>query len=298
MPLHPNLRLATVALSTVLVAGACESGDDDTQAKADYLREADAICAEYDDEIDALLADVDFDDLDQMAAALDEVAAAGEAGVEQLRGLTPPDTDADDAAAVVDLIDDQVATIRDAAAAAADGDEAALEAAFETGGEQDDELTELAREVGFETCGGGDDAAADEGLDEEALDDGDAAGQSFDSEAVVLASLAELEQELGLGVDFQVVADEASFAEDSTPAPVESAAYETADGVVFELFVYGSPDERSQGVDSLRTALADYEFDVSVALSGSANVATIVVGDGQTAELISDYVAQLELRRS
>ena len=140
-----------LAVAAVLLTGAC--GGDDRLSRAEYLREADAICEEYEgklDEHEQKLADAD--DPEQLASVIGAAIPVVEEGVDALRELEPPKDLERPVNRWLELNEknaDTLERLRDAAAA---GDSERLEELVQAGEANEQRADELARDIGLDAC--------------------------------------------------------------------------------------------------------------------------------------------------
>jgi hypothetical protein len=142
---------AVAVLAAFALAG-CGGGEREPLTREQLIAQADAICAEASDELDALGEPETPEELADLAA---EAAAIAEDQLRRLRDLQPPAGDEDDYTAMLDLTEEQIEATRGIAEAAAAGDAEAAQARLAEVQELDDEADELAAAYGFEVCGAG-----------------------------------------------------------------------------------------------------------------------------------------------
>lgn len=140
-----------------LLAAGCMSGGGSTDivsadtrlTKAEYIEQADTICAEFDGELDALPEPKTLDDLATMAEQAKPIA---EAGVAELRALSPPEALAEQVDAWLDLNDANVAAIDELREAAESGDETAVQQVAADAADNEAKADALAGEIGLTDC--------------------------------------------------------------------------------------------------------------------------------------------------
>ena len=156
------LILAAGALS--LVAAGC-GGDDgggggDRLSQADFVSQANAICKEANDKIEALDAP-DFDptsdtatdeQLDEFGDFLDDVIPIARDEVDELRDLNPPENVESDFNQALSLVDETLNEGEEAAEAAHDGDREKVKEKLEESNKHSNEADELAKKIGIPTC--------------------------------------------------------------------------------------------------------------------------------------------------
>jgi hypothetical protein len=153
-PAARSSRLAAVFATAALVAAGCSGGGGGSTTasgptRAAYLAEAKRICVGYQNRIADLKAPADLRALaDQGERAID----LQQAELQELRRLTPPTADARSIDAILDHLDQSIATARKLVAAARDGDLAAVNAAAATLRGQLAEANRLAKPYGLDLC--------------------------------------------------------------------------------------------------------------------------------------------------
>jgi hypothetical protein len=165
MPTIRNLTIAFVVASG-FVLPAC--GDDvEPLSKADFITQADAICATADAEINPIFdeayaagEDVDFEDPEQqqaliarLADAIDEAAPIWSDMASDLRALAPPDADKDTIDAMIDDLDAALDLVTTTYRNAANGDEEAIALLEDESGDPFSDANQQARDYGLVECG-------------------------------------------------------------------------------------------------------------------------------------------------
>ena len=165
MPTIRNLTIAFVVASGVVLP-AC--GDDvEPLSKADFITQADAICAAADAEITPILdeayaagEEVDFEDpeqkqalIERFADAIDEAAPLWSDMASDLRSLAPPDADKDTIDAMIDELDAALDFVATTSRDAANGDEQALAVLEDESGDPFSDANQQARDYGLVECG-------------------------------------------------------------------------------------------------------------------------------------------------
>lgn len=152
-------RLGFVSAVTVLIVGAAGCGGDDDSAeddasaealpKAEWIKQADVICKEADEEVRAV---DEPSSLEDVAASADDVKAIVAEQLAQLRELPPPDEISDDVARMLDLLQQDVDSIDALKEAAEANDQAEFETVAEDASNLRDEANEIADSLGIEEC--------------------------------------------------------------------------------------------------------------------------------------------------
>jgi hypothetical protein len=139
-------RFFTVAAAALVTAG-CGGGDEVT--RAEWARDADAICAEYERKYNALGT---AEELPELARLLDKAVALLDGEREELARLEPPADDEERVEEMLAALEDAAAAGRQARAAARRGDEEAVGVAI---GESDSAAAQarhIARDLEARTC--------------------------------------------------------------------------------------------------------------------------------------------------
>jgi hypothetical protein len=146
-------RLVVVSLlvgGALLTAG-CGGGDGDGDrlSRDELIAEADAICAKYQEQLDALATPESLEDIERLA---EEGKPIVEEGVNELKALEPPEDLEDEWDELMEHNDASVALIDELSAAATSGDLARVQEIADEAQRQDEETDQLARELGLEEC--------------------------------------------------------------------------------------------------------------------------------------------------
>jgi hypothetical protein len=145
-------RSRLLALAVVAVAlAACGGDEGERLSEADWIAQADSICAEAQDELDALPEPANAAELAEQAEAAVEIA---ERQLARLRDLRPPEAAEADFGSMLDLTERQIEITGEIAEAAAARDQAAVQELVAEGESVDDRADELAAGYGFDSCGG------------------------------------------------------------------------------------------------------------------------------------------------
>ena len=156
-----------VALAALLAFTACnedgsapsENGDAPSGplTKEEFITRADAICEETEHRIQALDPPSTTNDLDNYAQAIGEIS---DEGIGELRALKPPPEDAEVIRRLIGNIERSVELLPDYAQAAQSQDASRFRQVEAQLQEIADESVLLAREYGFQHCGGDEGAPA------------------------------------------------------------------------------------------------------------------------------------------
>ena len=121
----------------------------DTLTEAEWIEQADAICQETDERVGAVDQPRDLKDVARVA---DEIQALVAEELEQLRELAPPAEISADVGEMLSLQEVEVQQFDLVEEAAASGDQAAFEEAYEQSQEPGRESNRIAKQLGMEEC--------------------------------------------------------------------------------------------------------------------------------------------------
>lgn len=154
------MRRAFAALGLVLVVGvggcgdepkrtATTTADDQRLTREEYVRRADAICADYDRRLDDL---PDPEDVGEVAELAEEAFPIVQEGIRKLRELRPPQELGPQVEAWLRLNDANARSIHSLEEAAGDGDVRRVQEIASEAAENERRADELAKELGLEEC--------------------------------------------------------------------------------------------------------------------------------------------------
>lgn len=136
-----------LALGVLALAG-CQFGSDSGQA--DFIKEADAICADYERRIALIPAPQTF--LRDFAVYMRRAVPIAREQNQRLRGLEAPEDDAADFRRMLGLLDQQLDMWEQAGEQAFDGNDAQAQATFGQSAGPGEEAQRIAAEIGFFSC--------------------------------------------------------------------------------------------------------------------------------------------------
>src|SRR5262245_56624865 len=143
-------------LAVVILAGGCGGGGDGgdggsggTLTKDELAAQANAICADTEEQINALKTPTTLDDL---ADATEQVQGIFEDGLDDMRQPEPPADLQDEFDEFISVNEDQVVLLGDLADAARSGYEANVAQISDDGEESESRSDELARGFGAKEC--------------------------------------------------------------------------------------------------------------------------------------------------
>lgn len=139
------------AVAVAVVAAACGGGGGERLTKEEYVAQADAICAKANEQEDAL-GDVPSDPAG-LAGYLEQEKAIGEEQVTSLRALEPPEELQAQVEQAYDLLDQVLAKLDEAIAAAKAGDIEQLTAIGAEAQRLATQADQIAQEIGLTVCG-------------------------------------------------------------------------------------------------------------------------------------------------
>jgi hypothetical protein len=142
-------RAAALLIVTTALAASCGGGGGGRLSKADYAKQADAICAKYNGKIQALGPPKSLADIVGFA---DKALELTRQGNDELKGLKPPKSEEPTAKKWVaqnDLVAKAVADLRDAAKK---NDRAEIRSALRRGQAANGTANALARDLGLRVC--------------------------------------------------------------------------------------------------------------------------------------------------
>jgi hypothetical protein len=149
--LRTRVALGTIALAALL-AGCGGDGSDDRLSEEEFRSQANAICADFNEKLNAVPAPESPEDIPEF---VDRGIPLVEQGLAELRALNPPEELQEDYDAMLDEIAKQIPAGRALGEAAADEDPAAVQEAIAEGNRASQASDRLATQLGIEECAGG-----------------------------------------------------------------------------------------------------------------------------------------------
>lgn len=145
------MRIGIVVLAAVLFSAACSFGEgaDDRLSRDEYIRRADAICADYDKRLNDLGR---AESVEQLAENADRALPIAQEGVGKLRELQPPENlerPVDEWLERNDRNVDLIEALRDAARA---GEETRIQELAAEAAENEAAADRLAGRIGLKDC--------------------------------------------------------------------------------------------------------------------------------------------------
>jgi hypothetical protein len=152
MPLR--LLLLAVAVPAFVAAG-CGSGSE-RLTKSEFVTQADAICAKYEQRVQAAMRGVPAGDSAQLASAIERVLPVIRKGNDELRALSPPENLQGRYDRWMQIADGEVNAARKLHDALRDNDQPGVQTAFRQLQQRDADQDRLARELlGLTGCASG-----------------------------------------------------------------------------------------------------------------------------------------------
>ena len=142
------MRAAILLGLAVLVLGGCQFGSD--SGKAEFIRDADGICATYERQISLIPQPQTF--LRDFAVYMRRVVPIARRQNQDLRQLTAPEDDAADFQRMLTLLDEQLDIWEAAGEQAFAGNDQQAQATFSQSSGPGDEAQRIAGEIGFFSC--------------------------------------------------------------------------------------------------------------------------------------------------
>ncbi len=140
--------IGLVSSTALAVATGC-GGDGDRLSREELVSQADAICAEYEAELEGLAEPESLADFERLVRDAKPIV---ENGIESLRGLEPPEELEDDYDEWISRNEENLDVIDELEAAVAEQDEQHIQEVVQELGQNEQEADELATEIGLEDC--------------------------------------------------------------------------------------------------------------------------------------------------
>ena len=140
-------KVIAVVCAVALLAG-CSFGSD--SGKADFIKEADALCADYERRIASIPPPQTY--LRDFAVFMQRAVPIARELNQKLRAVEAPEGDETDYRRMIDLLDQQLDMWEQAGEQAFDGNEAAAQETFGQSTGPGDEAQRISAEIGFFSC--------------------------------------------------------------------------------------------------------------------------------------------------
>jgi hypothetical protein len=144
-------RPAAVAALVLVLAAGCGGGGG-RLSKADYAKQADAICSKYNRKVEALGTPTSLGDIGPFA---DKAVALTRKGNDELRDLKPPKSEEQTAKEWLAQNELVAKAVDDLSAAAKKSDKAGIQAALRRGQSANKTANALAHDLGLRVCARG-----------------------------------------------------------------------------------------------------------------------------------------------
>ncbi len=141
--------IALLAAAGLIAVGCGGGGDGGRLSEAEFRAQANAVCLKYDERIEAL---GEPESLEEVPEFVDQALPIIEEGVAELRELEPPEELEADYDRMLAETERSVGVAQRLRDAAAEGDQQALQDAFEEGNAADSQSDRIARELGLDEC--------------------------------------------------------------------------------------------------------------------------------------------------
>ena len=133
----------------VLLAAGCGGGGEEPLSKAEFQSEANAICAKYEKQLNALGTPSSIDEIPDL---VQQALVILNKEIDEIAALNPPDELQSDFDKLIAASNKTKAAANDLSAAAKSGDQAAVQKALEDGNAASDEADQLATGLGLGEC--------------------------------------------------------------------------------------------------------------------------------------------------
>jgi hypothetical protein len=134
-------------LAVLVLAAGC--GGDDRLSREEFVSEAEAICEDFDQRVNEVDEPQNADDIERY---VNEVRPVVEDGLNELKGIQPPEELEGQWNELVAMNDESLQALDDLAEAAANRDEDRLEEITEEASRRDEESDRIAQELGLQKC--------------------------------------------------------------------------------------------------------------------------------------------------
>jgi hypothetical protein len=143
--------LAGISAAGLLVLAGCGGGGDEAEplSKSEWIEQADEICAQADEDIEAL---GDPTTLDEIGELTDEASGISRDALADLRALRPPEEDQATVDQMLDLVEQQIEIGEQIGEAARNGDEAEVRRLAAEAQPLEAQADEIGRQYGLDDC--------------------------------------------------------------------------------------------------------------------------------------------------
>jgi hypothetical protein len=144
--------LAALVGVLVLLATACGGGSDTRLSKAEFQSQANAICAKYQKQLNAIEEPTSLEEIPDL---VDQALVILNKEIDEVAALNPPEELQSDFDKMIAASNKTKAAADDLSAAAKSGDQAAVQKALEEGNAASSEADQLAGNLGLSECNAG-----------------------------------------------------------------------------------------------------------------------------------------------
>ena len=143
------ILIGLVTSTALAVAAGCGGDGGDRLSREELVSEADAICAEYEAELEGLAEPESLEDFQRLVQDAKPIV---EDGIESLRGLEPPEDLEDEYDEWIARNEENVDAIDELQAAVAEQDQQRIQEIVQQLDQNEQEADELAAEIGLQDC--------------------------------------------------------------------------------------------------------------------------------------------------
>jgi hypothetical protein len=143
--------VALVGVLVLLTAGCGGGGSDARLTREEFESQANAICAKYEKQLDALGTPASIEEIPDL---VDQALAILNKEIDEIAALNPPADMQTEFDALIEASNNTKAAADDLSQAAKDGDQAAVQKALDAGNAASDKADQIATELGLDSCKG------------------------------------------------------------------------------------------------------------------------------------------------
>jgi hypothetical protein len=143
--------VALVGVLVLLTAGCGGGGSDARLTREEFESQANAICAKYQKQLDALGTPASIEEIPDL---VDQALAILNKEIDEIAALNPPADMQTEFDALIEASNNTKAAADDLSQAAKDGDQAAVQKALDEGNAASDKADQIATELGLDSCKG------------------------------------------------------------------------------------------------------------------------------------------------
>jgi hypothetical protein len=143
--------VALVGVLVLLTTGCGGGGSDARLTREEFESQANAICAKYEKQLDALGTPASIEEIPDL---VDQALAILNKEIDEIAALNPPADVQTEFDALIEASNNTKAAADDLSQAAKDGDQAAVQKALDEGSAASDKADQIATELGLDSCKG------------------------------------------------------------------------------------------------------------------------------------------------